>query len=85
MKKRRINNDSSQIEFQMYYNKEAFLQSLNQKIENNGMMNHNKNFIQNYIIDYLEEKEEQTKLVNMIKKLNKMEKQIKKIENSNFK
>ena len=58
MKKRRINNDSSQIEFQMYYNKEAFLQSLNQKIENNGMMNHNKNFIQNYIIDYLEEKEE---------------------------
>lgn len=85
IKKRRIINDSNQIDFQMYYDKEAFLQSLNQKIENNGMMNHNKNFIQNYIIDYLEEKEEQTKTINMIKKLNKMEKLIKKIENSNIK
>ena len=82
IKKRRVNADigldtSQQLMESKIYNKEAFLQSLNQKIENNAMMNQNKNLLQNYIINFIEEKEEQTKLSKMIRKLNQIEKELK--------
>ena len=82
IKKRRVNADigldTSQLLMESkIYNKEAFLQSLNQKIENNAMMNQNKNLLQNYIINFIEEKEEQTKLSKMIRKLNQIEKELK--------
>ena len=45
---------------------------MNEKIENDAILQQNKGFLQDYIMDFIDEKKEEDDMSNMIKKLKKI-------------
>ena len=55
-----------------FVNQDKFLANLNEKIENDAILQQNKGFLQDYIMDFIDEKKEEDDMSNMIKKLKKI-------------
>ena len=62
-------------------NEDNFLENLNNKIENDALLQHNKVFLQDYIMDFLDDKKEEDDMNNMIGKLQKIINNLEKCNN----
>ena len=62
-------------------NEDNFLENLNNKIENDALLQHNKVFLQDYIMDFLDDKKEEDDMNNMIGKLQKIMNNLEKCNN----
>lgn len=85
LRNNRMTNNSLRDEKRMsLYQKDVFLQKLNEKIEIDAMMESNQVLLDDYIVEFLNAKEAESNMMKIINKLNKIEKELVSFDNENY-